>query len=164
MTLLNPNPFANALNNSSSCYKNFITHTHDAKSLKVPDASPFDFSKVQEYAQSSRKLTVPDTANDISFTGSFTGFIGNTSLFACHDGSVIDFNTGKIVSRAAVQKNLIQPSNQQLTQQQSDEYWKNANDQTNSMIHQMSDEQKQMLADLESGKIMKLSRLEDDNN
>jgi len=28
----------------------------------------------------------------------------------------------------------------------------------------MSDEQKQMLADLESGKIMKLSRLEDDNN
>ena len=162
MTAFNPNPFANALNsNAGSYYKNFLTHTHDAKNLKVPDSRPFDPSKSMSFG--TKQLTVPDTCqNDIGFTGSFTGFVGNTSLFACHDGTVIDFKTGKTVNRAVVQRQFIQPSNQQLTQQQSDEYWKNANAQSEQLQQNMSDEQKQMLAALENGKIMKLSRLVDD--
>lgn len=47
-----------------------------------------------------------------------------------------------------------------LDDKQSDKYWKSISDEHRKMA--MSDEQKQMLKDLEDGNLMKLSRLEDE--
>lgn len=101
MTATNPHPLANPFNRQryaayeTSQPKKFFTRCNDPSKLEVPESS-MSFSQI---ADTQNSLTVPYSAPDdigCSSTAAF-GFIGSTSLFRLHDGSVIDLKTHKIV-------------------------------------------------------------------
>ncbi len=106
-------------------------------------------------------------------------------LVACPDGTMIDFKSGKVVVDPNRSHNISEwaptkvisppqvspswngnstPSSSDATQRLSDadsqKYWQDQANAEQAKQPEMSDEQKKLLADLEAGKLMKLSRLE----
>ena len=112
------------------------------------------------------------------------------NLVTCPDGTMLDFKTGKVIvdpnkgarpgewaklktinppqACASSESWNDQPSSANYTPQasgslstrDSEEYWRAQAAAEQAKRPEMTDAQKKMLADLESGKIMKLSRLE----
>lgn len=111
------------------------------------------------------------------------------NLVACPDGTMIDFKTGRVVvdPRRGCQpgewarlKVISPPQSQldieipnqtefapqssartsELNASDSERYWQAQAEAERTKTPEMSDAQKQLLADLEAGKVMKLSRLE----
>lgn len=106
MTATNPHPLANPLNRHRyAAYemgmpaKHVMTHCSDPSKLEVPEpTTSFDQAiQMQNRAQDSLHVlyTAPDDICSTS-TGSF-GFIGNSTMFKLHDGSILDLKTHKIV-------------------------------------------------------------------
>ena len=101
MTATNPHPLANPFNRQryaayeTSQPKKFLAKCNDPSKLELPEPR-MSFGQV---ADAQNSLTVPYSASDdigCSSTGAF-GFIGTTSLFRLHDGSVVDLKTHKVV-------------------------------------------------------------------
>ena len=99
MTATNPHPLANPLNRQRyaayemSMPMKPISYCGDPKNLTVPQST---VSYEQVIAQ-QKSLTVPYSAPDDIYASSSFGFLGNSSLFMLHDGSVLDLKTHKIV-------------------------------------------------------------------
>ena len=102
MTATNPHPLANPLNSykyaayEMRCSSSVVSHCDDPSKLQVPDSS-VSYEQAQAMAQARQNLTVPCSAPDDLCTGSSAGFIGQTSLFRLHDGSVLDLKAHKVV-------------------------------------------------------------------
>ena len=102
MTATNPHPLANPLNRQryiayEMCQQpKVITNANDPSELQVPDSS-LTYEQVMDKREEQRSLTVPYSAPDDIRTVNQFGFIGSTSFFKLHDGSVLDLKTHKIV-------------------------------------------------------------------
>ena len=100
MTATNPHPFANPLNRQryaayeKTCLKPYIHPCSDPSKLSVPQSS----MTYEQIVEQQKSLTVPDSASNSTSNNAYAfGFLGNSSLFMLHDGSVIDLKTHKIV-------------------------------------------------------------------
>lgn len=102
MTSTNPHPLANPLNRQRyAAYEmqkptKAISYCSDPSKLEVPQSS----MTYEQAMQRQHELTVPYSASDdieSNVAIRKTGFIGDSSLFALHDGSVLDLKTHKIV-------------------------------------------------------------------
>lgn len=103
MIATNPHPLANPLNRRYfAAYETMLpqkimsTRCNDPSKLEVPQ-STISYEQVLEQ---QRSLTVPYSApDDLGAIGSSTrfGFIGSSSFFRLHDGSILDIKTHKIV-------------------------------------------------------------------
>lgn len=100
MTATNPHPLANPLNRQKyvayemSMPVKPMSHYNDPSKLEVPQSS-MSYEQVMEQ---QRSLTVSYSAlDDIGANACQFGFLGNSSLFMLHDGSVLDLKTHKIV-------------------------------------------------------------------
>lgn len=106
MTVINPHPLANPLNQSR--FKNFaygqvqsnshfsINKTSNPKDLTVPEAK--SFYEIMARQHQASQLTVPNS--DIPYYNGpipASGFLGQSLLFKLSDGSVIDIKKCKIV-------------------------------------------------------------------
>lgn len=114
----------------------------------------------------------------------------NSKLVVCPDGTMLDFKTGRVVldphknaragewgptktisppritgswndrSAADLSNNMQAPLSRELDAADSAKYWSEVESKEHAECGEMSDAQKKLLADLEAGHIMKLSRLE----
>lgn len=104
MTVKNPHPLANPLNQSQ--FRNYefgqkhesgrfsINRTINPKDLTVPDSTSY----TTIIAEQQRQLTVPN--QDIPYYNGpvpLNGFLGQSTLFKLGDGSVLDMKSCKIV-------------------------------------------------------------------
>ena len=102
MTATNPHPLANPLNRQRYVAYEMqqpmkpISHCSDPSKLEVPQSSV----TYEQAIEMQKNLTVPYSApvnlGAIGASGQF-GFIGQSSLFRLHDGSVLDMKTHKII-------------------------------------------------------------------
>jgi len=201
MTATNPHPLANPFNRQryaeyETCHRpKVVSKCTDPSKLQVPDSS-MTYEQVQAAREAQKSLTVPYSASDdIGGAVSF-GFIGNTSLFRLHDGSVLDLKTHKIVLdpsmkfKAAGYWNDPSETRNKLglgewgktesitslmaqydaaggnydpnLSPESINYWKRAKEESKKLEQNMSDEQKKLLAALDSEQFFPLSRLEEE--
>ena len=102
MTATNPHPLVNPFNRHRyAAYEmqqlaKSVSHCNDPSKLEIPQSS----ITYEQAIEMQKSLTVPYSAPDdlgaTSTIGQF-GFIGQSSLFRLHDGSVLDMKTHKIV-------------------------------------------------------------------
>lgn len=150
---------------------------------KLPEAKPYEPPKSLEVPNQLGAELGVSRLDTVGLSQMFPG------LVTCPDGTMLDFKTGKVVvdpNRGAqpgewAKTKVISPpqavasaeswnndySSMSLTSRggslntrDSEEYWRAQAAAEQAKQPKMSDAQKKMLADLESGKIMKLSRLE----
>lgn len=101
MTATNPHPLANPLNRQRYTMYEMqkpmkpISHCNDPSKLEVPQSSV----TYEQALEMQKSLTVPYSApDDLGATKPCSfGFIGKSSLFMLHDGSVLDLKSHKIV-------------------------------------------------------------------
>ena len=101
MTATNPHPLANPFNKQRYAAYEMqqsmkpISHCSDPSKLEVPQST----MSYEQVIERQKSLTVPYSAlDDIGGASSCSfGFIGQSSLFMLHDGSVLDLKTHKIV-------------------------------------------------------------------
>lgn len=102
MTATNPHPLANPLNSDQyAAYETrhmptAITYCNDPSKLQVPDSS-VSYENAHAAHHSHDSLTVPYSAVDDIYDRNSAGFIGHSSFFKLHDGSILDLKTHKIV-------------------------------------------------------------------
>lgn len=100
MTATNPHPLANPLNRQRyTAYEMTkpskpLSHCNDPSKLIVPQST----MSYEQVIEQQKSLTVPYSApDDIGASSCSFGFLGSSSLFMLHDGSVLDLKTHKIV-------------------------------------------------------------------
>lgn len=201
MTATNPHPLANPFNRQryieyETCYRpKAVSKCDDPSKLQVPDSS-MTYEQVQAALEAQKSLTVPYSApDDIGGSVSF-GFIGQTSFFRLHDGSVLDLKTHKIVLdpnknfKAAGYWNdpgetINKPGlgewgkTESITSlmaqydaaggnydpnlsPESINYWNRAREESKKLEQNMTDDQKKLMADLNSEQFFPLSRLKEE--